>query len=227
MAQLSIPDEYRVGFKALRNLKGDQAQQLSKALREVPPVRSRRGLRASVASRVGGVERSELNEVLDALISLLALRDNLGMSISELVGAIADAMDESEFGDLGFPDGESRQAFEGLLTDALTVESFGLAAKAISLAYEQDHIVHSFPRVFTDIRPIFDSDLAEPSLRGAMVTYALKLEYHEGSRVQELFLDLSAGQVDALIEALERAKAKAENLKEFLEKSDIDYVEAE
>ncbi len=227
MVQLSIPDEYRTGFTALRDLKADQAQQLVSALKEVPPVRSRAALRTSVASKVEGVERAEFDEVLDTLTSLFALRDDLSMSTSELVSVIADAMDQSEFGDLGFSDEEGRRSFEDLLTDILEIESFELTAKAISLAYEQDHIVHGDPRVLTDIRPIFSSDPTDMSVRGAMVTYTLKLEYHERSRVQELFVALNARQVDELIGTLERAKAKAENLKQFIQESPARFVEAE
>lgn len=227
MVQLSIPDEYRIGFTALRDLKEDQEQQLVSALKEVPPVRSRGALRASVLSKVVGAEGVEFDEVLDTLTSLFTLRDDLSMSTSELVGVITDAMDQSEFVGLGFPDEESRRSFDGLLTDILETESFELTAKAISLAYEQDHIVHGDPRVLTDIRPIFGSDQTDVSVRGAMVTYTLKLEYHERSRVQELFVALNARQVDELIETLERAKAKAENLKQFVQESPARFVEAE
>jgi hypothetical protein len=60
-----------------------------------------------------------------------------------------------------------------------------------------------------------------------MVTYTLKLDYHERQRVAELFLALNAAQVDELIEALERAKSKAEALKELVEGTDVEYIEAE
>lgn len=180
-----------------------------------------------MASKVEGVERTELNKALDALTSLFALRDDQGLSTPELVGVVADAMDESEFEELNFSGGENRGHFEDMLTDILKTQSFELAAKAIGLVYEQDHIVHGTPRVLTDVRPIFSSDPEEVSVRGAMVTYTLKLEYHEGSRVQELFAALNAAQVDELIKTLERAKAKAEALKEAFEGSPIRYVEAE
>lgn len=227
MVQLGIPDQYSTGFTVLRDLGEDQGRQLVSALNEVPPLRSRRGLQENMASRVEGVGRTELVEVLDALTSLFSLRDDLNISTPELVEAISDAMDQSEPGDLGFADEEDRDSFEGILAEVLEIESFELTAKAISLGYEQDHIVHGVPRVLTDIRPIFNSDPEEVSVRGAMVMYTLKVEYHEGSEVRELFAALNAEQVDGLIQALERAKAKAESLKHALGDSPIRYVEAE
>lgn len=227
MAQLGIPEEYRVGFTVLRSLKNDQVQQLVSALNEVQPVRSRRGLHASVASKVEGIEYADLSEALDALTSLFGLREDMSTSTLELVEVISDAIDQSGFGDLGFSGEEDRRSFENLLTRILEIESFELAAKAISLVYEQDHIVHGTPRVLTDMRPIFSSDPAEMSVHGAMVTYTLRIEYHERARIQELFLALNAEQVDELITTLERARSKAEKLKQFLQESPIRYVEAE
>jgi hypothetical protein len=228
MAELTIPKEYRRGFAELLSLvKKDRAQELVAALEEVRPIRNRAALRATVASKVGGIGRRELNELVNTLISLFAVRDNLSVPTPEFVGTISDAMGRIESDDLAFPDRESRESFEAVLAQILEIDSLEIAAKAISLVYEQDHIVHGPPRVLTDIRPIFNSDTAELSIRGAMVTYTLKLEYHEGSEVEELFLALNAEQVDGLIEALERAKSKAEKLEQWVRDSEVRYVEAE
>jgi hypothetical protein len=177
---------------------------------------------------VKSIERSELDEIMDALISLFGLREELGISTPKLVGDISDAIDQSEFVGLPFPNQESREAFEALLTQILHIEFLGLTAKAISLVYEQDHIVHGTPRVMTDIRPVFGSVPEENmSVQGAMVTYTLKLEYHEGAETTELFVALNPRQVDQLIDTLERAKSKAGSLKEWVDRSDIHYIEGQ
>ncbi len=228
MAELVIPPEYEGGFVEIRGLDEGQAKELVSALNEVRPTRRRVALYSRVASKVGNIERPVLEEIMDTLLSLFGLRDELGTPTPEFVGTIADAMDESGFEGLPFPDRESRDSFETLLTQILEIETFGVAAKAIGLVYEQDHIVHGTPRVLTDIRPIFNSDPKETSVRGAMVTYTLKFEYHEGTETMEMFAALNARQVDQLIAALERAKSKAASLKEWVEGSDdIHYIESQ
>ncbi len=211
----------------MRRLKKNQVQELVSALKEERPTRRRADLYSRIASKMESIGRAELEEIMDALISLFGLRDDLGISTPGLVSAISEAMDQSEFDGLPFSDQESRESFEVTLAQILEIESLGLAAKAISLVYEQDHILHGAPRVLTDIRPIFGPDPAEMSVRGAMVTYALKLEYHEGTEIKELFVALDEIQVDRLIEVLERAKSKAESLKQLVQELDIRYIEAE
>jgi hypothetical protein len=227
MARLSIPQEYHAGFAGLRNLDSSRAQELVSALREVQPVRKRSALYAHVAANVESIGRSELDEIMDTLVSLFTLRDDLGIDTPEFVSTVSEAMDQSGFDGVSFPDQESRESFEAVLAQILEIDSLGLAAKALSLVYEQDHIVHGVPRVLTDVRPIFSSDPADPSIRGAMVIHTLKLEYHDGRTVNELFAALNAEQVDDLIKVLKRAKSKAESLEQWLQESPISYVEPE
>lgn len=224
--QLSIPEEFRPGFAELRGLEEDQVVELVSVLNEVEPVRRRASLYTKVASETETIERPELDEILDTLISLSALRDDMSMSTSEFVRTISDVMDESGFEDLSFTEEDDRNFFEATLTQLLEIEPFEVASKALSLVYEQDHIVHGNFRVLTDMRPIFSSQFEEPSVRGAMVTYTLKFEYHDGSETRELFVALNSQQIDQLAEAVDRAKVKAEELKQFLDKSSIYYVES-
>lgn len=227
MVRVSIPEDYRLGFAILRGLEDDQVQELVLAIEEERPTRRRAGLYSRVASKVESIERSELDAMMDTLLSLFALRDELRLPTPEFIRTVSEAMEDSAFDELAFPDGESRESFEATLIEFLEIDNLEITAKAINLMYEQDHIVHGNPRVLTDMRPIFSSDPAEVSVRGAMVTYALKFEYHEGSRVEELSVALNAEQVDGLIDTLERARSKAENLEQLLRESGIRYVETD
>lgn len=224
MAQITIPMEYQLGFSELLELEEDQARELVSALKEIRATRNRGGLRRSVASRVDNIERPELDEIMDVLISLSGLRNSLETSALEFVSIVSEAMDESDLEGLDFPDEKSRESFESLLAEVLEIENFEISAKAISLVYEQDHIVHGGFRVLTDLRPIFRSDPRDTSTLAAMITQTLKFQYHEGDDVKELFAALNARQVDELIDSLERAKAKAESLEQSLEETPIRYV---
>lgn len=227
MARITIPDEYQLGFAVLRDLEENQVRELVAVLEAERPTRLRSGLYSRVKSNVESIENSELDAALDTLLSLFSLRDDLGLSTHDLVSTVADAMDASEFDELAFPDAESRESFEAVLTEFFEIDSFEVTAKAIGLVYEQDHIIHGNPRILTDVRPIFSSDPSDVSVRGAMVTHTLKVEYHEGNRVEELSLALNGRQVERLIEVFERAKTKAENLEQLLRESDFGYVESD
>ncbi len=227
VAAIRIPEEYRLGFAKLRVLGESQAHELVSALERVQPVRRRASLYARVASEAKGIGRTELDDILDALISLFGLRDDMSVTTAEFVRTVADAMEESGAEDLAFDEDGGRDFFEATLTKLLETEPLEVAAKALRLVYEQDHIVHGDFRVLTDMRPVFSSGHAGPSMRGAMVTYTLKFEYHDGSELRELFASLNARQVDQLAEVLERAKLKATEIEQFLQDSPVRYVEPE
>lgn len=227
MVQLSIPREYWRGFAELRELKEGQIQELVSALAQEEPVSGRTSLHMRMASEVENIGNSELSAITDALISLVGLRDTLRIDIPEFVGTIADAMNQSGDENLALPDEESRESFEAKLAQLLEIDSLEVTAKAIGLSREQAHTIHGNPRVLTDVRPIFSSEPAEISLWGAMVIHALKLEYHEGRQLEELYIALSTREIDDLIEVLERAKSKAEILKQWIQDSPVPYMEAE
>jgi hypothetical protein len=128
MAQLSIPDQYRHGFAELLKLNDDQVRELISAFKEVQPVRSLRSLYASVMSNVESIEHSELDEIVDTIVSLFALRDNLGEPTPEFVGIITRILDHSEFDNLAFSDDKSRESFEAVLTEILEIDSLEKAA---------------------------------------------------------------------------------------------------
>lgn len=228
MVQLSIPSEYRRGFAALLTLREDQVQELASVLEEGQALRSRGELQLEMAAKVESIERDDLEEVIDTLISLFSLRDNMSLPTPFFVDILSDAMNESQDETLALSDEVSRESFNAKLTRFLEIGYLEVAAKAISLGYEQDHILHGDARVLTDIRPIFTSEPEEPVMRGAMVTYTLKVEYHAGSRIEETFVNMSSPQIDQLIESLERARSKAENLKAVLRDVEhVRYVEGE
>lgn len=204
-------------------------QDLVSALEGQPPTPNRSDLYDRVASQVGRetIGPSELKAMLDALISLFALRDGMEMNTPEFVGAIADAMEQSGIDSLEFFEVEHRETFEARLTQFLEIDSLEVAAKAISLSYEQEHTLHGNPRILTDVRPIFSSEPEDVYLRGAMVMHTLKFEYHEGREIKEMFIALDSEEVEELIGALERAKSKAESLKQWIQESPVDYIEAE
>lgn len=229
MAELTtIPREYQAGLAELLKLvKEGQAEELVSALKGVRPVRSRAALRAALAVKLENLESSTVADIVDTLIALFSVRDSLSQSAPEFADTMINVMNRTGSDDLALSDGTVRDSFGVVFTQILEIESLEVAAKAIVLDYEQENIVHGPLRVLTDVRPIFNSGKTDLTIRGAMITYTLKFNYHDGRSMKEMFAALDAEQVDELINVLERAKSKAESLERWVKGSEIQFLEDE
>lgn len=226
MAELVIPPEYESGFVEIRGLDEEQVEELVSALEGEPPTLSRSRLRLRVASKVSTIARGDLDQVMEALVSLYALQDNMGLATPDFVNAICDAMDESAVVKLWFEDDEDREYFKARLTQLLGVDSLDISARATDLMYEHEHTVHGPMRVITDIRPIFGPN-PEGEPKGTIIVHTLKISYHESRQIKEFFISLDPEQVSELMGALGRANLKAESLKRKLAGTIAPYIEAD
>lgn len=226
MAELVIPPEYEGGFVEMRELDEGQVGELVSALEDEPPTLSRSRLRLRVASKVSTITRSDLDQVMETLVSLYALRDSMGLATPDFVNAICDAMDESDIVELWFEDDEDREQFKARLTQLLGVDSLDVSARATDLMYEHEHTVHSPIRLITDVRPIFGPN-PEGDPKGTIIVHTLKISYHEGREIKEFFISLDPEQVDELMGALRRANLKAESLKRMLAGTTAPHIEAD
>lgn len=226
MAELSIPEEYERGFLAIRGLEEDQVRELVSVLENEPTTLKRVELQRRIEGKTT-IRPSDLDSIMETLISLYALRDSTeDLPLPDFVEVVSEMVDESHVEELKFTDEEDRERFKTKLVQLLGIDSLDIAARAADILYARERTIHGKPRVFTDIRPIFDEG-PEPSPRGASIVHTLKMSYHEGGRVRELFVALDTENVNDLIDALDRANSKAEALKKFLDGTDIQYIDLE
>lgn len=225
MAELTFPEEYRDGFVAIRALEEDQVRELVTALEDEPATFNRAELQRRLEAKTS-VPSGDLASILDALISLYALRDSVDEELPVFVEVIGGMIDGSHIEELEFANEEERQHFEANLLQLLGIDSLDIAARASDILYERERTIHGKPRIFTDIRPIFEVG-PEPSPRGAAIVHTLKISYHEDRRVRELFVALDTENVNELIDVLERANSKAEALKRSLGGTDLQYIGVE
>ena len=224
MAEFAIPEEYQRGFIDIRQLDEDRVRKLVLALEDAPPTRNRADLQRRIVEKTGSESDGDLDEIMETLISLYALRDSMGLDLPEFVELVDEMMEESHIEELNFADDEDRENFNTKLTQLLSVYSLDISARAADILYERERTIHGTPRIFTDIRPVFGAD---PKIgpRGAVLVHTLKIRYHEGREIQEVFLGLDTDQVNELMGVLERAISKAEALKRFLEDKDVPYID--
>ena len=227
MASLVIPEEHYAGFAAIRDLPHEVLERFISVLEEQPARLDREELRSTVTSGVESEVRGEVESMMDTLASLYVLRDELDLSTEEFVDELVETMDESEAAPLELSS-EQRREFRERLPRLLNVESLDVAARASNLLYAYEHTLHGNPRVLTDMRPIFAAGPhgVEEQPRGSIVAHTLKLSYHERRRIKDFFITLDVDQVNQLIEALQRANSKAEQLRAFLEGADLPYIDA-
>jgi hypothetical protein len=226
MVDLRIPKEYQRGFAEIRRLNEGQVQELVSALEGETPTVSRDNLRSRTASKTDTIARSDLDRVIDTLVSLYSLRDGMELDTPDFADAVCEAMDESGAEELEFDNDDDRGDFKRRLIRLLEVRSLDVSAKANGLLYEYEHTVHGPMRVLTDVRPIFGTNV-EDDPEGAVIVHTLKISYHEGRRVEEFFVSLDPEQVDELIRALGRAESKAESLKRMLSGTNVPYIDGE
>lgn len=223
---LRIPEEYQDGFIVIRKLEEEQVQELISALEEQEPTLNRLDLRLRIGERITTIPLNELDKVMETLLSLYALRDDMGLSIPDFAEVISDTIEESDNEGLRFADDMERGRFDTNLVKLLGAESLDIAARATDLQYEHERTIHGIARVLTDMRPVFGINPEDPP-RGAVIAHTLKISYHEGRDIKEFFVALDTDQLDELIGVLVRAGLKAESLKRFLGKTEVPYIDAE
>lgn len=226
MAEIRIPEEYERGFLEIRELSEGQIEELITVLDNTPPVLNSENLQSRVVSVTESIDSEDLEPIVETLVSLYALRDAMNLEVPEFADIICDAVDASGVGGLEFANDEERAFFEARLIRLLGVNSLDVAARAADLLYEHEHTIHGTARVLSDIRPIFGVDPEAPP-RGGVVVHTLKISYHEGRQIKELFVALDSVQVDELIGVLGRASLKGESLRRMLEAANVPHVEVD
>ena len=141
--------------------------------------------------------------------------------MAEDVCQALDRSDEEELRLLG----EEREHFKSRLIELLDVDSVRVGAKGIEMLFENQRSFLS-ARIVTEVRPIFGSD-PEEAPAGALIVHMLKIIYREEGQDKELFVALDTTDVGVLRDALDRADAKAESLKGFLEAARTTYINPE
>ncbi len=225
MAELTFPEEYKDGFVAIRGLEEDQVRELVAAFKDEPATLNRAEVQKRLQAKTS-IPPGDLASILEALISLYALRDSVDEELPVFVEVISGMINQSSIEELAFASEKEREHFEAKLFQLLSIGSLDIAARATDVLYERERTIHGKPRIFTDLRPIFEPG-PEPSPRGAAIVHTLKISYHEDRQVRELFVALDTENVNELIGVLERANSKAEALKEFLSDTDLQYIDVE
>lgn len=222
---LRVPRQYEGGIVKIRDLGDESVQELLHALRKTPATYNQSTLASAVASMTDTIAASDVEEIVPALLSLYSYRDYSQTEVTDVAQGIARGMEESESERLRLL-ADDRPSFEERLTRLLSVEPLDVTVRAGVLSLENEHTFRE-ARVVTDIRPVFEPHDPEAALPGAVIVHSLKISYRDDNTLKDFFVALDNDEVRELIEQLERAKAKAENLKSVLKAGGVSYIDAE
>lgn len=222
---LRIPRLYEDGLVKLHDLSDEAAQELLTALQKAPSTINEASISAEVSSRVDTVARSDLDDIVPALLSLYSLKDTSGSPVSELAEGIALGMKEGRLIEEELSS-ENRKALEERLVDLLSVDSLNVTVRAGNLLFQQENSLQS-TRIVTDIRPVFEPEDPGAPPTGAMVVHGLKISYYADNELKDFFVSLDTSDVNVFKEQLERANAKAESIKSMLSAAGVRYISAD
>jgi len=163
-------------------------------------------------------ELKDLEDVFLALIRMNSVRLNAELSLEEFARDTAQFLARSE----DKPKDYDQPAFERRLVSLLGVESLILSARAVDIQHEFEKLFMS-ARIVSDIRTVFGVSVVRPA--GAMIVHNLKIRYLEDGQLKESFFALDNADLENLRRVLDRAEIKTTELKQVINKGEIEYFE--
>lgn len=223
MPSISVPDTYHSGIDVLTRITEDQFSQLLSSIESATPALFASGLASQIAPSIEGVKSRDVREVVDSLIAMYAVRTRLNIPVADFATSISNAIDD--FGEEDFSE-EDKSRLANRLTQLLEIEKpLGITAKANDILTEHEHVFCT-ARILTDIRPIYQADLASTPSE-AVITHTLKLTYHHDREHKEFYVALDSDDLQTLKAAIERAEFKEQGAKSLLSKANVLYLNAE
>jgi hypothetical protein len=196
----------------LGRLTDEQAAALLAKLQQSGPVLFRGDVGPFIPEDVPGLSGGDAVELMTALLGAGSYQSSSGTSAEQFAANVAAS------NDLKLQPAE-RASLRSRLAALLSIPSVAASTKALDLQSEHERLFHS-ARVLTDLRPVFgNEEITSPT--ATLITHMLKLEYHEESGHEALYVALDDGDIEQLIRVLSRAREKSESLRRLVAASGL------
>jgi hypothetical protein len=222
MTTWSVPEYIANDLSILALASDEVAEKIYEKLAQIPvKVFQKDAVKAAIASvtELGGLGGGLSATLPDVLLSLYIRMINVHQDPRSFTQELISKL-KLDFPDL-FND-ETCTKLSRVLAKLLAIEGIRASQTAASLLEDHERLFVD-ARVLTDIRPIFEPDAGVPP-KSAVVIHNLKLAVYSTDH-QEIYLALDNADLDSLIETLQRAKAKGEQLRVFLSKSGLQQID--
>lgn len=220
MVRFQIPPPYLPGFEIIRNLSPEEVKMLTDFLEKID---------VGIGPQTFGKEIEEAfkeykkfnRELYTTVYSLGSFRvyQREKFTDEELAEAIKQSFIVQSASTS--PVEEKDRLYENLLLLLKSIFKLQITFKAFSLASERESVYRNV-RIVTDIRPLFNENLADSS-RYSLVTHQLKLTVEENDESVDYFFGLNLTDLKKLKDQIERAIEK-ENLIRDNYKDQISFI---
>jgi len=224
MATLAIPESILTGLIKIATLSEESMQELLSAVNSLPLKIIQQKVFDNSALNLSVISPEESKAIMDMLVALHTSRVRSRVPISTYVEDITESIIEENRAELEWKNnGETLNRFKIRLISLLEVSSLQVIAKAHDVLLENSRIFAN-ARIVSDIRPVFGEKVEElPS--AAVIVHMLNLVYYKDGDRQEFVVALDTKDIQQLIDVLERAKTKTEQLQSVIASTNMTYIE--
>ncbi len=203
---LSVPSLFDRTISYLSALKDEDFESLLKAFEGLPPESSTEKVLDDLVVVLPEGEGRSVTALLEFVTKTRRLVGTLRSDIDTIAAAVVRASQRIDLIDTS--------KLEERLTALLSSEFVAVREKAEALASESE-LVLTDARCITDLRPVFATDGTLKRLEGFVIIQSLKLETF-GKSGAPIYLTLDQDGLEQLIDAVERAREKANVLDQQL-----------
>lgn len=164
--------------------------------------------RSTALDTLSSEDKAELSDVIGGVHTLFHSGKT---SISEFIKDVSDAYVESLDETDSQADAQEKAAkLQNNLRQILRVKQIFASTKAISLLNDHERLFIK-SRIITDVRPIFEEDVALPII-GSVITHSLKLTVRVNGKIENCFVTLDSLDLFELQETIKRAIEKSNEI---------------
>ena len=149
MARITIPQRNRAGLSKFLALSAEAFDNLLNALASQRP-KLDLPQRATEEIKLSGTSKSELDEIINAIVSLSVVRWSRDIPVETFINDVSDAI--GTFDSAG-TSAESKQR----LRKILDLDTLAITSKAITIFTDYQRILHA-SKILTDLRYVFKSE---------------------------------------------------------------------
>lgn len=224
MARIKVPERYFEGIAKTLSLTEEVFQELVGALAKLPAKLYPKDLMAKAVSNSKDISAKDAGTITSALLSLCLNRASSDKSTQNYLAEVIQSIEEAGSDTLKLLE-KDKETLNNRLGQILDIKPLAVASKATSILFEHDR---SFARarVVTDIRPIFDTKADTPP-SAAVIIHTLNIHYYQDGEHKEFFVAMDGEDVQMMLNVMERAKVKANSLKQTLASTKITCVDKE
>lgn len=217
---LKVPERHVAAFEALLSMQEDDFGRTLSVLEAAQPTDAPDKLAESI-HRATALSVSDVRSLLEAIMELAALKQRSLSSSGHMAARVAASSQ--------FTDGDHRnKEFMERTRQLLRSGAVRLHSKVSSIGSEYERLFVNC-QILTDLRPIFDDQIAEsPEPEAALLRHTLSLHYvGSDGKHDNFYVVLDEGDLIVLNQVIDRALSKAESLREKLHQSGLIYMHSE